>query len=180
MNKKMWENFYLSEHDQYPTSFAKFAIDFIPACSEVIDLGCGNGRDSYYLGEKGNQVKGFDYAFQPKDFNGALFSTANLTSIFKEKCSYDVVYSRFFLHSITANEVRQLLAWSKGLFLAEFRCVGDNPVIYKDHKRTIIYPEFIFETMIDMEYEILYFHKSRGLAVYKEEDPLVGRIVARR
>ena len=51
MNKSYWENFYKNKHTLKPSSFAKFVRKFIKGKDLIVyDLGCGNGRDSYYLG----------------------------------------------------------------------------------------------------------------------------------
>ncbi len=162
MNKQVWSEYYQTERDQYPTSFAKFAIDFIPANSNVIDFGCGNGRDSYFLAEKGHKVQGIDYSVSPKDYNGATFLKIDMKSLFENKCDVDVIYSRFLLHAIMASELNELLEWTKGLFMAEFRCVGDEPKIYPGHKRNFIEPHQLLKDMMSLDYEILYFSKSRG------------------
>lgn len=180
MNKKMWQSFYESDRDNYPTDFAKFCSEFIPPGSRVVDLGCGNGRDTYYFAEKGHKVQGVDYATMPKDYQKATFLPFNLSQIIHNGCGWDVIYSRFFLHAITETDVKRLVMWSRGLFMAEFRCVGDKPKLYADHKRTFINPEKLINMMIHLGYEIIYFYKGNNLASYKDENPLVGRIVAKR
>ena len=62
--KDYWENFYKKRHTKRPSSFVKFCKKYIPKGSLILDLGCGNGRDSYYLSRFG-KVEGVNYACQP-------------------------------------------------------------------------------------------------------------------
>lgn len=178
MNKKYWQEFYKKGHTLQASSFAKFCKKYIPNSSLIMDLGCGNGRDSYYLSKKG-EVIGVDNAVKPKDKRNTTFDQMDLNCVLKKIPIQDVLYSRFFIHSITDKEIENLLKWNKGLFMAEFRSVGDEPVLYK-HERNLIDGDWLLATALILGYEILYYNKSKGLAKYKNEDPLIGRIICRR
>ena len=46
-----WNNYYKSKSKRFPNSdFSEFALDKIEKTSSlIIDIGCGDGRDSYFF-----------------------------------------------------------------------------------------------------------------------------------
>jgi len=177
MNKKYWEECY---QNLEPTSFARFCVKYIHPGSPIADLGCGNGRDSYFFSSAGYRTYGIDYAYKPFGYNNAGFWKAPLEYMLSQPCMTFQVYSRFFLHSITKKEIRKLIKWSQNLFMAEFRDAEDMPKLYKDHKRTKVEGEWVKKLLIDNGFEILYYKKGRNMAKYKGEDPLCVRVIARK
>jgi SAM-dependent methyltransferase len=184
MNKKYWEEFYKKKYTLKPTDFAKFCIEFIPDKSKIIiDLGCGNGRDSYFFDKKGYIVVGIDYANLPKDTINIDFFNYSLEHIiaYFPFDSNDVIYSRFFISSITDEEIDKLLKKVKGYFMAEFRSKGDKPVnIYKKHKRNFIDGNKFISKLISNGFDILYYKKGYNLAKFKNENPLMIRVIAKK
>jgi len=89
------------------------------------------------------------------------------------------VYARFFFHSIPYDLVKSILEWCSGKLVAEFRIVGDSPVLYPDHTRYNVDPK-TFINDVNESYDIIHFEQGRGIAPYKGENPLVARIVAER
>jgi SAM-dependent methyltransferase len=61
-----------SEIPREPSSFATWVSNRIPANARVVDLGCGNGRDSGWFADQGHEVIGADYS------GAALRMTRNL------------------------------------------------------------------------------------------------------
>ena len=98
----------------------------------------------------------------------------------KEYEPADVIYSRFLLHAVSNKEIIKLIKWSKNYFIAEFRIVGDEPVIYQDHKRNLINLGWLINKLLENNFEILKLKVGRGMAKYKNEDPLVARVYARK
>ena len=50
---KFWDNFYKNFNLRKPTSFGKFVNkNFIRKKKNLLEVGCGNGRDSFYLSKK--------------------------------------------------------------------------------------------------------------------------------
>lgn len=184
MNEKYWEKFYRTKRITRPSDFAKFCLKYLPKKqSKIVDLGCGNGRDSYFFAKKGHIALGIDKNNLPKDHHRAtfikadVFSTSCYASLFA-----DVLYARFLLHAVHILDVHMIIyACIPGTyFMAEFRCCGDKPKIYKNHYRNFVNPEWLLCNMLAMNYEIIYCEKGYGFAKYKGEDPLVGRIIGRK
>jgi hypothetical protein len=172
-----WERFYSGRHTLKPSPFARFiATQFNGA--NIIELGCGNGRDSYFLGRT-NRVVGVDSAFRPADRNGTRFVQKDVAEAVGDPYSYDVLYARFFLHAIPEALEDKILAWNQGVLTAEFRSVGDEP-LRQDHYRRLIDGERFLGKLLRLGYEIQRYEKGRGLAKFGEEDPLIIRVIARR
>ena len=122
--KYFWDSFYKDQDTQNisnASSFAHFVGNFIDSEALVIDLGCGNGRDSRFLNQF-NDVVGIDQSDvaiefcksqrlpDPKEiktlaFRSLLIEDENICEIFKtEVIKSDqnnvFIYARFFLHAI--------------------------------------------------------------------------------
>lgn len=177
MNKKYWRDFYSMSK---PSAFAKFCVNYLPMFSLILDVGCGNGRDSYYFSKKGYYVVGIDYASDPACSQRATFYNLSIDEMTGHENVFNVIYSRFLLHSVTTDEVRNLIEWSKGLFMAEFRAKGDKPRLYTNHKRNFIDEEWVKNVLKANGFKILYFKKSRGFSKFKGEDPLIVRVIAKK
>jgi len=184
MNRSHWDNFYKKGiAPTEPTDFAKFCLKFIPKNVSVVDLGCGNGRDTYFFAKQKSILgaKGIDVAVNNKWTQKATFEQED----FKNELDFDyaeVIYSRFFIHSIdTFSIIRLLQMFIKDQFLMfEFRVKGDEPKLFKDHKRNLVDSNWFLGLLIGNNFDIIHFEKGTGMAKYKNEDPLVIRIIARK
>lgn len=184
MNKKHWDNFYKRKKAPLePTEFAKFCLRFIPNGSSIVDLGCGNGRDTYFFSKQRKVLgaKGIDSSTNNKWTRKARFENED----FKNELDFDyaeVIYSRFFIHSIDTFSIMSLLKMmiKDQYFMSEFRVKGDEPKLFKDHKRNLVDSDWFLQLLVSNNFEIIYFEKGRGMAKYKNEDPLVIRVIAKK
>ena len=176
MNSNYWENFYKEFKEETPSDFVKtlWLRDKF-----IVELGCGNGRDSYYLG-KNNHVMAIDSAVKNKDTHSVRFFKMSAGDFINKNYQPDVVYCRFFLHSIDEKEEDRILDYSKGKELyIEVRADGDTPKVYKDHSRRYAQPDKLLKKLIDRGFRDIKLNYGRGMAKYKGEDPLVIRIYAK-
>lgn len=178
--QKDWLKFYKDgEVPKEPSSFAQFiATKKIPG-KTLIDVGCGNGRDTYFLGTK-YEALGIDPNCKPDDTILAEFRQKDFLDEIKLIRTKDIVYSRFFLHTVTWLDLDTLVANTTGYFVAEARAKGDMPVLYPQHNRYYVDGNILLDTLMVHGFEIEYFEKGRGLAPFKEEDPLLIRVIAKR
>lgn len=182
-NQKYWEERY--KPNKLPISPSSF-VDWVASkiditFKRVIDFGCGNGRDTYGLASKGAYVLGIDYAIKNDEAPRAAFDKCDFKDMVKTfDCNFEIVYSRFFLHSISNEEIADLIKWTKFYFVAETRVEGDKPVLFTDHERNFVNEKFLIKTLEDNGFEIIKHKVGRGLAKYKNEDPLILRIIAKR
>jgi ubiquinone/menaquinone biosynthesis C-methylase UbiE len=124
-----------------------------------------------------------DFTRLPEDWAGTL----------------DVVYSRFTLHAITREECSRALGWAKralrpgGELFIEARSVKGSlygkgqPVegerdafIYDGHYRRFLRIEELLSEVQGLGFAVTQVTESAGLAVYKDDDPVVIRLVATR
>ncbi|MDD2365365.1 MAG: class I SAM-dependent methyltransferase [Desulfuromonadaceae bacterium] len=112
-----WDTFYKKRNiPDYPSQYAISLMPELKRCSNILDIGCGNGRDSLFFSSHGHQVVGVDGS--KSAINSATEKTIEhgLTASFKQvniyepssydcfiehhkKC-FDTIYARFFIHAI--------------------------------------------------------------------------------
>ena len=204
MDKNYWNNYYAENNQsQEPTSFAKSIIEKLPDKSKLMELGCGNGRDSYYFAENGHLVTACDQSeviinsVSKNDSNNPNFlvkDIKNLSKSFNE--SFDVVYARFVLHALDESESRRALEWTfqhlnkGGLFFSESRSIKDSifgdgtkageRVFKTDHHRRFLNKNELVKDLTNIGFSIEDVIEEKDLAIYKDSDPVVIRIIARK
>ena len=116
MDKLYWENYYRTNCTPFrPSDFAKYVIRCISPEDSVIDLGCGNGRDTVYLGSKGILTTGVDQckfiigSLNEHTYPNVTFQIGELGSLLDKH--YTHAYARFSLHSLNNKEEDRLLKW---------------------------------------------------------------------
>ena len=190
--EKNWREFYLQGlAPKEPTDFCRFIMSLNLPADSVVDLGCGNGRDTKMLAEKYMTI-GIDKNFelekviremvkeQKKDKKLIGIIADDFNNFLPIIKTAGIVYSRFFLHSISNEEILKILANTKKYFCAEARAFGDVPKLYPGHERNFIDTGWLISNAVAMGFEVIYFYEDTGLAKYNGEDPLVARIVLKR
>ena len=182
--KKYWEQFYKKypSHTLMATDFAHFCLPFMPENAKIIEFGSGNGRDTYFFASLGFKAIGIDYAYAPKAKINCAFYKYNLLNCLRSNPNnkFDVIYSRFFIHSITNKEIDALLKWAKKWFFAEFRAKNDKPILYPKHYRNKVDENRLLAKMIKYGFKIIYYSVSKNMANFKQENPTVVRIIAKK
>ncbi|MCK5159908.1 MAG: class I SAM-dependent methyltransferase [Candidatus Heimdallarchaeota archaeon] len=180
MNKQYWDEFYKNDHANDRSPFAIWVGRYLKKLDsklKIVDVGCGNGRDTYFFNNRGIDACGIDQSFEDTIIEKSDFINSKV-----DLKIFDVVYSRFFIHALTIDEIESFIQWSvkSKYFVAEFRVDGDEPKIYKNHDRTLIDPQRIIMYLKQEGFTIEEYHVGRGMAKYKDEDPLVCRIIAKK
>jgi hypothetical protein len=110
--------------------------------------------------------------------------------------SIDAFYSRFTIHSITKNDEQALLPSIYntlsvgGLFCIEVRTTkdplcgvgescGDNTYI-TDHKRRFIDSQVFLNEVLSLGFELLYFTEEDNLSIYKNDNPVLMRLILQK
>jgi len=181
-SKKFWDKFY-KEGKQPTESPSPFAVWFIKNLNRfgmskkmsLVELGAGCGRDTRLIMKNFKYVDAIDESIE----NNLVRKLKAADCLLR---SYHIIYSRFFLHCLTNKEISNLIDEIDfgTYFVAEFRVKGDKPVLYKDHKRNFIDMGWLTRKLMSNFFEVKYFEVRRGLAKYKNEDPLIGRIIAKK
>ena len=62
MDKEYWEGYYSSANlTENPSGFAEFcASQYAVDCGHIFDIGCGNGRDTFYFSRMSIPVSGIE------------------------------------------------------------------------------------------------------------------------
>ena len=208
--KVHWADFYARTEFTTGSSFFEFvnARDDMPAT--VIDIGCGDGRDSCAFGRAGRTVLGVDQspvgvrrAFEHAERNGVAdrvdFRECDVADVAALGGLIDGVvdahegpvmfYLRFFLHAVPEDVQERLLdairkhARPGDLFAAEFRTDQDatRTKVHGKHYRRFQNAEEFRRSLTDrLEFEVLHEKEGTGLSPYGDEDPVLYRVVARR
>lgn len=198
-----WDEFYTSWNLAIPSQFcALTAVDICPG-DNVIEFGCGNGRDATSFAMYGAKVLAFDASEE------AVAKAAELATPHKglklEFRSCDVAdadalvqaveaatdeerrifYARFFFHSIdeereasVLDAIRQMMRQGDRAY-CEFRTVADSDE-YKEfgqHYRRYIDLEDFCGKVSGRGLTVFYSVEGRGMALYKGEDAVVGRVI---
>ena len=203
MNKKYWNKYYSKTLGiEIPSNFAIHVARLIKKGVSILELGCGNGRDSFYFAKKGFQVFAIDQSeiiinrIKNKNIN-PRFICKNIEELQKDfKFQINHCYARFFLHALDENEENNViksisnLLPKNGLFFSENRSVksdlfGQGEIISKDifstdHKRRFIRKKNITQRLKENNFKIKTLIEDKGLAVHKDDDPVVIRICAEK
>ena len=116
MDKSYWESYYTKIQKPFDSStFAKSVLNKMTPNQTIIDLGCGNGRDSIYFAENKIRTLGIDQSsvaiknLKPFENSYLNFEISDFSNLKKEK--FDYGYCRFVLHSINEAEEENLMNW---------------------------------------------------------------------
>lgn len=205
VEKEYWDWFYLSNELYYSSTFAEFCQEkFLKKNEKIIDLGCGTGRDSLFFFNKGHQVIGVDQSGSiisqlqrlHKDKHESLkFIETDFTNQTDDE-KFDVVYSRLSFHCINSVSASRTLKWAYrnindgGKFLVEVRSVKDDlygkgkqverDAFVTTHYRRFIRLDELLDELKDIGFKIKYSIEQKGLARFKDEDPIIIRTCAEK
>lgn len=203
-----WNDYYKqSLAKEEPSLFARAVAVYMERTRKLLDVGCGNGRDSmFFLHEAGLQVTGIDISDEAirmlndreKENPDAIFVCDDFTcseTIYAEQ--YDYIYSRFSLHAINEKQESVFLenafkALKEGgeLFI-EVRSVndelygqgvkvGNDEYINDGHYRRFIRKELLEKKLLKTGYTIIESIEDRNLAPYGKENPEVIRVICKK
>ena len=194
-----WEKFYKKiRKKRLPQSrFANFVLKRINRNCTLLDFGCGDGRDTFFFSKYLKKSIGIDsckYIIKENNLikNKKIFFLnyniknknlyPNLKKLIYNK-SNNIVYARFFLHSLTNTEIKFFFLIAKkiikknGRIFVEYRTEKDkkNKKIFKNHYRNFINPKNLENILIKLNLKSIFFKEGKGMAKYKNEDAFVAR-----
>lgn len=202
-----WNTYYKNHPpvNTIPSDFATFVVNFLDKNKSLIDLGCGNGRDSLFFIEQGLEVTGIDASstaiaslkLKYPEYKNSFLCGDFVTCTALYQKVYDYCYSRWTLHSIDGLQEQQLL---KNLALAlrlggklfiearsihddiygKGRCVGKNSFIYQEHFRRFIDIFELKEQLKNLGLKVLYSKEDTGFAPSETSNPILIRLIAEK
>ena len=138
LNKHFWTNYYKSTTHSInnQSTFADFVyVSYSKNCKYLLDLGCGNCRDSIFFSKQNIQVDAIDYNGHIDNdyYNLTLIKKdVKLFLIEKDLKPYNLVYIRWFLHAMPYDNAEHIFklctnTLDKGNKICiEVRSINDN------------------------------------------------------
>jgi len=193
-NDEYWEEFYRVNHYiDAESPFARFVYKYLQehqlTTKPLIDVACGNGRDSKYFARQGCRVTSIDkhgvLEHPTVDFRKVDMFDFDFTG-------YELIYLRFVLHTLTEDETDRLLAKlhdttrSARIFI-ETRSIlgigkGDKMetnlklAVGGQHYRMLYSYDYLTDKVSKM-LRVAYATEGKDLAPFKDENPYVIRYV---
>ena len=206
MDKNYWKNIYSKQSEgEQPSLFARHIAETLDIEEKtLIELGCGNGRDAIFFANANAQVTAIDQCdniiellnHRFKKVHNLKFSCLDFTCL-DDNMKFDIVYSRFTLHSISKEQEENVTRWAyrnllpKGKLCIEVR--GQKNEIYRvgtpvegepdafilnDHYRRFIHFDTICNELKSIGFQIDFAKEQKGFAPYNETDETYIRIIA--
>lgn len=198
-NQKYWQRFYkakkLNSYIDFPSQFSIFTLSKKKNENILFEFGCGNGRDASYMSRFYKKTFAFDLSKNAiqmnkkkyKNLKSLFFNVCDISKYFDtnfyKKFNKKVVYARFFLHSLTDDEINFFISLTSKLMkkdekiYLEYRTHLDKnkKKFFKKHYRNFLNPNKIIKLYSKKKFKNIYSVSGHGLAVFNNEDPHVAR-----
>ncbi|MDR3243793.1 MAG: methyltransferase domain-containing protein [Elusimicrobiota bacterium] len=119
--KNYWEDYYKSKQCPVePSLFARYCLEnYIKQGNELLELGCGNGRDALFFSRQAVKVVAVDQCDKEignlkKQYSNTIalnFVCDDFTRLNDTK-AYDVIYSRFTMHAIDEEQENKVISYA--------------------------------------------------------------------
>lgn len=202
-NRTYWDQYYKNQIcTTDPSPFARYVATLVNPGKQLVELGCGNGRDALFFAAQGLEVLALDMSpvaiegLQRLHVPHAEFQCGDfVNSDIHQPSSHDYVYSRFTLHAINFNQEQVLLQRvfsglkPGGKLFIEVRSNHDplygkgrqverNAYFYDNHYRRFLVLEELVGSLEKYGFQVEYAQEGQGFAPYGNDDPPVIRVVA--
>jgi adenylylsulfate kinase-like enzyme/SAM-dependent methyltransferase len=203
--KSHWDRYYTSEKlVEEPSDFAVECSRKFNEVMKILEIGCGNGRDSAFFYRLGHDVTAIDTSLSAISLCRKKYNDKNINFLcctlpelgVEHHDLYDVIYSRFCLHAMTEEEeINALRAAHRiikkcGHFFIECRSIND-PLARKGevispterisgHYRRFIVHDDLVKRLIRAGFKIESSLEANNLAVLGDDNPVVLRVHAKK
>lgn len=198
-----WTNFYsaskFSKEFHIPSQFSAFCLSEmqVSEISNVIEIGCGNGRDTLLFLQHGLSVIATDkseaaiksvrdkFGFH-KNLRAVTFDVTSLESIGYQDYDYPIaIYARFVLHALTDEQIKRFFNFCStstrngDKVFVEYRTNHDKErqKEFAGHFRNFLDPSQIAKLSEQNKFAICYQTMGTGLAKFRDDDAHVARQV---
>ncbi len=142
--QQFWQNKWDKKKERNPNPFAKkvYATIKNKRYKTMLDIGCGDGRDSLYFARKGYAVTAVDFSLsgitflkseiKKKNIHNIKTMQQDITKIKLPKNSVDVVYAHLSVHYFTNAETTKFLTTIQallnkgGIFFVKVKSIDDT------------------------------------------------------
>lgn len=199
-----WNQYYQAQPvlKEFPSQFAVDMVQYMEKGKHVLDLGCGNGRDSLYFLEQGMKVTGID---------ASPIAINSLKKLYPEKRSsflcddfvsskvlyqikYDYCYIRWALHAISLQKELELLhniyatLDVGGKLFIEARSIhdtiygigksiGEHEFLNDGHYRRFIDGQVLEKELKDIGFSEVLIQEGQGFSKSGQSDPVLLRVI---
>jgi SAM-dependent methyltransferase len=204
-----WVEFYRSGASKRvpktPSPFATWVADQLEAPEHIIDVGCGNGRDSVFFAERGHRVTAMDATTSARQLTrrlargrgvkvravelnlNDLFAVLASGALFAHRQSPPQIYARFLLDTIEGDTRRNFFRWAQmiqrrgGTTYLEFRTWQGTlrARAFPFHYRTLLSPRRVIAEIEAYGGSVVHREQGSGLAPFENENPRICRLVVR-
>lgn len=205
-NYEYWKSFYENFSEEKPSLFAIFCLNHFKEKSKILELGCGNGRDAMYFIENCHKVLGIDQSLSAIEYinkkldnsSDSKFIEGDFTNLNYIE-TFDVVYSRFTLHSVNQEEQNRTIknAWNclvkNGLLCIEVRgklndlfgkgvkvLDEEDAYIYDGHYRRFLDFDLLIKDLNGLGFIIDYSEEDKNFAPFGSANEFFIRVLARK
>lgn len=189
MNKEYWPAYYNKYQSPIEASdFAQFVNTKIKKGSKIVDIGCGNGRDTQYFEQCGHTVFAVDNV-EITNFLGKNLINCDALNL---DIVSDVYYSRFFIHTLSENDFDIFLKTisniiQNGTLFIETRAIDGEikklvtfkSPIGEEHCRMLYSVDYL-QHKFNKHFKIESISQSNQFAKYKNENPLIIRAILKK
>ena len=205
-----WDLYYKNIKKKFfylnPSPFARFfKKKYLNKSVNLLEIGCGNGRDTFFFNNKVNSIVALDSSAEAINKNKKIAKINKLKIKFINKnfenFNYNKIkvinsiYARFFLHTINEKQENILIKIFKiiskkklgSIFAMEFRTTKDsliktgkkisNNERYTDHYRRFIDVKKFQNKLKINNFKIIYLRVGVNLSKTRSENPHLCRIV---
>lgn len=201
-----WNRFYGEGRAvETPSLFAQFALGQMQSGKSLLELGCGNGRDSVHFFKNGMNVIAIDASdciisnlqerYQDKNICFICDDFVDSSVAFDKR--YDYIYSRFSLHAVNEKQETEVIRnvyerlKKNGKFFIEVRSihdeiygkgkqVGKNAYIYDGHFRRFVDMDELVDKLKKCNFTVTYAKEDVDFAPFGDSNPPVIRIIAEK
>jgi len=204
-----WGDFYKSRASQRvpttPAPFATWVADQLETPQHILDVGCGNGRDSVFFAERGHRVTALDASLAARRLTRRLATKRGVTVPVGELNLNDLfsmlasgarfahlekppqIYARFLLDAIEGDTRRNFFRWAQmiqrrgGVTYLEFRTWRGTlrGTAFPFHYRALLDPRRVIAEIERYGGSVVHREQGVGLARFETENPHVCRLVVR-
>lgn len=186
-----WDSFYQNESPpSSPSSFSEYILPYVKDTHKtLLDIGCGNGRDSLFFKNNGFDVISIDSSKSPNflgDSNN--FFKVNINDI---NFKVDIYYARFFIHAIKENTLDSFIEnlyklmskkskfifetrSTKGITNLEKKETNFKSSIGEKHFR-MLYSINYLRNKLEKKFKIDHLIEINNVTKYKNDNPYVIR-----
>jgi len=196
VDKKYWNKYYKSNYKPFVQSnFSEFVVEALAAESSIIDIGCGNGRDSIFFANQKFKTTGIDQSIVAienlKKYENEYLKFKTLSfSELKNGDKFDYAYCRFIFHSINELEEDSLLHWlrnnvSKNIFIEARVDIDQEKYMKTNHYRRLMNIEEFSKKLKKIGFVIISSEISDKFSIYSKKyrvedikfNPILARLV---